>query len=145
MMAGAILEGATSDAARTIKTGQLQQSELATPPIELFKEKLCEHGGAFLKCDDIQFHVKKLTAYDDDLSIQIDEEGAIMPAQLFEIDQIGPGCVALVRVVYSYKFKTPFFASAFSNYPDNRRLHMSTSVFRTEPYAFKASDPDCVV
>lgn len=137
-----LLQGAVADAARTIRTGQLQSD---ADPLTAFKNKLCAHAAIFLDCDSIQYQVRKLDTFDDDLTPEVDEDGNMVPPDTFEVDQIQAGCVAMVRVTYRYQFVTPFFAQIFGNYSGNRRLQMATLVFQAEPYDFDVSDPTCSI
>ena len=74
LMANAsILEGASNDAARMIRTGQAQQSGDAE---EAFRDALCDHA-RIMDCDTFQYDVTVLDSFDeaggDDPSF--DEEG----------------------------------------------------------------------
>ncbi len=141
-VSGSLLEGAVADASRTIRTGQLQAN---ADPLTVFLDELCDHAGVFLDCDNFQYQVQKLDDFDDDLTPQIDADGNITPPDLFELDQITAGCMAMVRITYRFQFITPFFGDMWSNYSGNRRLQMATVVFQAEPYDFDVTDPTCSV
>lgn len=123
-----ILQGAVSDAARLIRTGQVQQS--GADPEQMFADELCR-AGLFLECDQIQYTVETLTAFADADAGQVDENGTLLNPQF---DPGGSREVVLIRAVYLYPFLTPLIGEFFSDYPGNTRLLMSTIVLETEPY-----------
>lgn len=140
---GSLLESAVQDAARLIKTGQLQQS--GGDPEQEFLDAICDRTGMLLDCDSLQYHVVKLDDFNDSSDPGMDSDGNMSPPELFQLNQITAGCVGLVRIVYPYQFLTPLFGRMWSNYPNNTRLHVSTVVFQTEPYDFEVTDPTCSV
>lgn len=129
--AGFVLQGAVSDAARLIRTGQVQQAE--ADPEDMFFEALCDHAGMLLNCDNLQYTVETLDNFADADDADLDENGGL------NNQQFDPGSardIVLIRVVYLYPLLTPLIGEFFSDYPENTKLLMSTIVLETEPYQF---------
>lgn len=131
--AGFVMQGAVSDAARLIRTGQIQQSEEGNPE-DLFYEALCDHAGMMLDCSRLQYTVEPLDAFANAEDFDLDEEGNLLDTQF---DPGGVRDVVMIRTVYRYRLLTPLIGEFFSNYPGNVRLLMSTIVLETEPYEFE--------
>lgn len=138
---GMLLESAVQDAARVIKTGQVQQS--SGDQLQDFLDAVCDRAGVLMNCDNIQYQLKKLNDFNDDLTPNVDDEANLQPPDLFQINQVTSGCVAMVRISYPYRFFTPFFGTIWGNYGGNKRLLMSTVVLQVEPYDVNVTDPTC--
>lgn len=127
-----MLNGAVYDAARMIRTGQAQQSG---DPETMFADALCDHAGLMLDCNNIEYQVEVLDNFDSaDLEPEVDEDGHMVDTPF---DAGGISDIVIVRVLYLYPLMTPFIGRFFSDYPDNRKLLMATTVFETEPYDFE--------
>lgn len=126
-----VLEGATYDAARMVRTGQVQQSGT---PEETFRTALCGHA-VILDCDAIQYTVTTLDSFGDaeDAGPTFDEDGN-MEEEDFIVG--GSGDIVMIRVSYLYEMMTPMLGTIFTNYPGRKRLMMATVVLQTEPYEF---------
>jgi Flp pilus assembly protein TadG len=128
-----LLEGATTQAARLIRTGQIQQS--GTPdPEGMFRTELCELAAILMACDDIQIEVMPMASYDDfeDMGPQFDEDGNLISSGF---SAGGSDDRVLVRVAYRYQMMTPFIGQLLAG-PSAERLFMSTIVLQSEPYDF---------
>lgn len=134
-----VMEGALASVTRQIRVGAIQSKGTIEEMEEEFAKVLCERAGIVANCDDIEYEVKKLDDFSADITTAVDDEGFLVDP-VFEADQITAGCVVLVRVAYKYKFMTPLIGSLWANYPDNKRLIMSTSVVKSEPFDFETSE-----
>lgn len=135
--AGFVLQGSVSDAARLIRTGQIQQSDSADPK-EIFREALCKQAGILLNCDNVEFEVQTLDHFSDaDTVPDVDESGKLTETP-FETG--GVSDIVLIRAIYLYPLMTPMIGQFFSDYPGNKKLLMSTVVLQTEPYDFEDDD-----
>ncbi len=136
--ASSLIEGATSSAARLIKTGQLQQMEDADPQ-EAFETALCDHASIFARCENLQFEVVQLDGFSDAANYQpeYDEDGNLV-SNGFSTG--GVNDIILVRTIYRYPLVLPFFQQVFSDGANGTRLIMSTVVFQTEPYDLQAEE-----
>lgn len=133
--AGAVLEGASADAARLIRTGQVQTS---VDPEETFAEKLCDEAVALLKCDDIQYEVIRIepNTFSDaeNYETEFDEDGNMVPGAFSTGNS---NDIVLVRAAYKYEFLTPFLGAMMTGDPNkNWLMHVSTVVIKAEPYDF---------
>lgn len=133
MANSSILEGATNDAARLIRTGQIQQS--TADPEETFRQALCSHA-VIMDCQKFQFHVTVLDdfAQANEETPLFDDEGNLEDQNF---DAGGSGAIVMIRVSYLYNLLTPVIGRFFSNFPGNRRMIMSTVIMQTEPYEFQ--------
>lgn len=133
--AATLLEGATSSAARLIRTGQLQQS--GGDPEALFRDAICNYATVLINCNDVVIEalpMESFASYDDMLPVY-DEDGN-MVSQGF--DAGGSNDRMLIRVSYRYTMLDPFVGMLLAG-PTNTRLFMSTIVLQTEPYEFEDS------
>lgn len=133
--AGLVLEGASADASRLIRTGQAQMSGA---PETMFSEALCDRSRTMLDCDRLQYEVIRVAgdrfgnagnrppAFDDD--------GNLIPQGF---DAGNSNDVIMVRTVYRYEFLTPFLGAMITGDAGrNWSTHMSTVVIKSEPYIF---------
>jgi hypothetical protein len=114
-----LMEGATSDAARQVRTGNIQQAE---EPLVLFKRTLCDNMFNVVKCDDLNINVK---AFGNTLK----SSGNFAPGSAGEL--------IVVRVSFKFSFVTPFLADILEASPnggDGTVLLVSNSAFRNEPF-----------
>lgn len=138
MFAGTfLLQGSVSEAARLIRTGQVQQS-VGGDPREIFRETLCAEARILLDCDRVQFDVRTIERFRDaGARAGIDEDGNLENTS-FEAG--GVSDIVIVRAAYLYPLMTPMIGRFFADYPNNRKLLLSTVVFQTEPYDFEDDD-----
>lgn len=126
-----VLDGATQDAARLVRTGQAQQSN--GNPEDVFADRLCEKASVLIDCGDLQFEVIEMPRFADfgSFGASFDKEGNL---QSRGFEPGGVNSVNLIRVIYRYKLATPMIAQFLSDGPNNTRLMISTVVLQTEPY-----------
>ncbi|MCC7304798.1 MAG: pilus assembly protein [Alphaproteobacteria bacterium] len=130
-----LLEGATSSAARLIRTGQLQQG--GGDPETQFRTALCNYATVLINCNDVIVEVQTLESFDDydEMQPQYDEDGNMISSGF---SAGGSNDKVLIRVAYRYTMLTPFIGPLLTG-PSNSRLFMSTIVLQTEPYQFEDS------
>lgn len=126
-----VLDGATQEAARMVRTGQIQQAR--GNPEEMFSDRLCEKASVLIDCGKLQYEVIEMPRFADfgGFPPSFDEDGNLEP------QGFGPGgvnSVNLVRVIYRHKLATPLIAQFLADGPGNTRLMISTVVLQTEPY-----------
>ncbi len=130
---GNLLEGAVADAARLVKTGQIQQSG---GDESTFRAALCESAPVIINCNDVEFEVVPVGSgsfFDvGGVSAQFDEDGAF---QGRGFDAGGVNDVMLIRAVYDYEIITPMIGYMMTGGEGTMRM-MSTIIFQTEPYEF---------
>lgn len=139
---GNILEGASQEAGRRIRTGQVQA---AGDPEQAFKDFLCANVSTIIKCEDIQYEV--IHVADDsfgsaeNMEPQFDEDGNLVPGS-FDVGNSSD--VILIRAHYKWEFVTPFIASMMTgSLTDNSVSHLTTVVLKTEPYCTSIIQTNC--
>lgn len=131
-LSASLLEGATNDAARLIRTGQMQES--GSSPEDAFNDALCSFAMAFVDCNDITVEVQQLTSFNDfsSMSPTFDGDGNLVSNG---VDIGGSSDRVLIRTAYRYNMMTPLVGPLLSG-GSGSKLFMSTIVFQTEPYDF---------
>lgn len=130
-----LLEGATTQAARTVKTGQLQQSGVGDVEGE-FRKTLCAAAPVLIKCEEIVIEARVMDSFSDfdDMLPTFDEDGNMVSSGF------DPGASSgrvLIRASYNYQAFTPLVGEMLWG-TDRRRLFISTIVMQIEPYDFAA-------
>lgn len=132
-----LLEYATSQGARMIRTGQVQQGGGE----DAFRDSVCDAVAitperGFIPCDEIQFQVQVLDdfAEAEDVDPPTFDEDGNLEDQSF--DAGGVNDIIMIRVAYRYEVLTPLMGTMLSNNNDNTRFMVSTTVLQTEPYEF---------
>ncbi len=133
--AGSVLEGASNDAARLIRTGAVQ---LSADPETTFNTELCDKVGAMLDCTKLQYEVIQMAdnsfATAADYTPTFDDEGNLVPAGFSAGNS---NDVVLIRAVYKYEFLTPYIGTMITgDMSRNWAVHMATVVLKAEPYRF---------
>ena len=139
LMLGAqsLLQSATSEATREIRTGKLQS---ASDEEEKFKEIICNKIDIMMDCgtdnDKIMVDVLDVNKFSDAKgnNAQFKPDGSF-ESQGFDLPDADS--TVLVRTVYLYPLKTPFIKDVFADGPNgDTRVFVSTNVIQTEPYEF---------
>ena len=146
---GTVLEGASTEAGRRIRTGQVAGvAEGLTDPQAIedaerqaFEDLLCDNVGIMMDCSLIQYEVIHMNAdtFADasNYEPEYDENGDLVPHPF----SVGGACdVIMIRAAYKWNFLTPFIstmltASSGVDYVS----HLSTVIIRTEPYDTSSS------
>ncbi|HAJ89575.1 MAG TPA: pilus assembly protein [Rhodospirillaceae bacterium] len=125
------LDAATNDAARLIRTGQVQQTN--GDPRQMFEDVLCGKVKGFIPCNAIQYEVITMDGFSDFASYpaSFDEDGNLQSAGF---DPGSVDDVVLIRAAYRYPLLTPLLGAAFADSPHNSKLMITTVVLETEPY-----------
>jgi len=131
-----LLEGATGQAARMVRTGQIQQASPDPAQQEqMFRDALCDFAVVLVDCNQVQLEVVRLTSFSDfgSMQPQIDENGEMISSGF---NAGGVNDVMLIRTAYRYNLMTPFISTLLGESGNNSRLFISTIVLQTEPYEF---------
>jgi len=134
--AGTMMEGATSSAARMIRTGQIQQGASDESGREAaFRQAFCNFATALIRCEDVVIEARQLTNFSDAGSegADYDEEGN-MESSGFETGDSNDK--VLIRTFYRYEFMTPFIGRLLGG-EDSAFDFTSTIILQTEPYEFE--------
>jgi Flp pilus assembly protein TadG len=127
-----VLDNAARDAARLIRTGQVQTSG---NPTSTFQTLLCNEVGSLIGCGSIIYQAKVLNDWSDAQTAMNtppvrDANGNYVSAGF------SPGTagqIMVVTVTYNYPFITPWIGGLVGG-STNTALMMSTVVFQNEPY-----------
>ena len=116
-----VLEGATADASRQIRTGVAQNSGA---PVAAFRDELCRGMNGVVDCADLRVSVRNFAQFRD---ANAAAEAGNNVGNAFAPGNAGDIIVA--TVTYKYDFITP----ALSNVLENQVIS-SSSAFRNEPF-----------
>lgn len=128
-----VLESATVQAARVIRTGQAQESG---DPLSTFTDTLCDKVDQVIDCSNLQFEVINPggTNFSDAVGAQpsFDGDGNLDSGGF---DPGGASEVVIIRVAYRFPFATPWLGNLLGG-ADASVLLLSTATVRNEPYEF---------
>lgn len=129
------LEFATLQAARQIRTGQIQQG--AGSPEDAFRQALCDAASFLIPCDAIAYEVQAMNDFSEANERpppEFDEEGNL-ETQSFDVG--GSSGVVLIRTIHRHPIMTPMMKPLLATGgSEDSFLATSTVVLRTEPYEF---------
>jgi Flp pilus assembly protein TadG len=124
-----VIEGATKEAARQIRTGQIQGSG---NPLTTFRNELCGALYNIIDCNEVLFHVQTFSSFQTvSMPLELDEDGEIVNTTFVPG---GSGAVTVVRAMYRWEFMTPFIAEVIPA-GFGGHLIVSTVAFQNEPYS----------
>jgi Flp pilus assembly protein TadG len=124
-----VLEAATREAARQVRTGVVQG---AADAASRFRTEFCPHLPATMACSRFYFDIRTFA----------DFAAITLPPVSFDADgvpqglQFAPGganSVIAVRVIHPYRFMTPWVGQLMGG-ADNTVPLIATAVMRAEPY-----------
>jgi len=128
------LETVTQNSARTILTGQTQNSGLTLAQFQ--QNVVCPQIPATLfNCNNIFIDVESYSSFENiALTSDIDSNGNF-PAVPLQFNPGGPGQVVVVRMFYKWPLYVTGFGYNVSNLAGgNQRLLYGTAAFQNEPY-----------
>lgn len=132
-VANSILQKATDDAARYIRTGQAQAVHMTQAQ---FRTYLCSRISTLLACDtNLQIDVRDYsTSYNSaTYTSPVGSDGNLDPT--FSQYNIGnAGDVILVRVFYQWSLMTPLISPLLKNEANGKRMLTATAAFTNEPF-----------
>ncbi len=119
---GTMLDIGVDEAARQIRTGQVQESD---NPLGTFNSILCARMSTMLPCSELIVDAKNFTSFSGTTDFAAPDAGVttFLPGSA--------GDIIVVRVAYPWNFNTPLVADAMTSYTGNI---VSSSVFRNEPF-----------
>lgn len=130
--ANQVLEDATTEFARLVRTGQAQGQKLTQA---MFRDELCKRIAVYLTCSDsnLLIDVQVLPAFGAvNLSWPINEDGVFQDEGQFNPG--GAGDTVVIRTFYQYPVWLPFVGATMSNLPNGKRLLSASAAFRNEPF-----------
>lgn len=127
-----VLQNATNDAARQIRTGQVTLSAMTK---DQFRQLICTKIGPLLHCDtNLQIDVENFPNFSAvALPSPVRADGTIDPA----LNNWAPGTacnIVLVRSFYTWTVATPLLTPFLVNAANNKHVLSAASAFRNEPF-----------
>lgn len=127
-----VLENATYDAARQIRTGQVALSAMNQSD---FRQLICKEVSPLLRCDaNLQIDVENFADFGSvAMPNPVRANGTLDPA----LSNWSPGTVCstvLVRSFYTWTVATPLLTPFLVNMGSSHHLMTAASAFRSEPY-----------
>ncbi|GAB5456805.1 MAG: hypothetical protein Hens2KO_30340 [Henriciella sp.] len=128
-----VLEHGASEAARAIRTGQLQQAGFDQAQ---FKSDICDELFGMLSCDSkLQLDVKTFADFAGTGSPDpIDPATGELATGTFGFSPGAQNEIVVVRVFYEWDLIVPVMSAPLANMSANRRLLQATIAFRNEPF-----------
>ena len=129
-----VVENATLQAARTIRTGQLQGSVDPAQAQNQYHTEVCNRIKVIADCTRLDVDVRTLQSFGSGLpNLPIKSDGEFDDNAL-EFDPGEAGDIILVRSYYRFQFYFPDFGQNPSNMKNNQYLITSTTAFKNEPF-----------
>lgn len=124
------LESAVHDAARQIRTGNVQEG--ADPLVE-FTNIMCGALVVAVACDSrLVVDVRPFDSFSSVTFVPYVDENGEASGNMFSPG--GAGDIVLVRVVYNWEMMTPFLGALMSDGGNGRRTIAAAAAFRNEPF-----------
>ncbi len=127
-----VLQNATNDAAREIRTGQVALGSVTQAQ---FRTMVCNKVAPILKCDSrLQIDVETFPSFSSvTLTNPVRADGTLDPS----LNNWQPGTVCsivLVRAFYTWDVVTPILTPFLVNMASDQHLLAAAAAFRNEPY-----------
>lgn len=127
-----VLQNATSDVARQIRTGQVSVNGITQTQ---FRTMICNKIAPLLACDSkLQIDVQTFSDFGSaGITNPLNASGGLDPA----LSHWSPGTVCsivLVRSFYAWKVATPFLTPFLVNMSNSNHLLTAAAAFRNEPF-----------
>lgn len=135
-LATQVLESAVHDAARQIRTGQIQS---AGGGIESFRSMVCGRlYGLFADCNQLFVDVTEVTDFTSATAAPPVDPNCLTACEWTQVERWVPGDggkVILVQVYYRYPVIVQFGPLGMANMADGTRLMGTATVFLNEPFS----------
>ncbi|MGJ3231051.1 MAG: TadE/TadG family type IV pilus assembly protein [Oceanicaulis sp.] len=129
--ATAVIEDAVAEAARDIRTGELQTAGQTEAD---FRAVICERINTIADCGRLRVDVRTFENFTGaDMGAPIGDDGELEDDG-FTFEPGEAGDVVVVRVFYDWQLLGPGFLNGLSNMSGNRRLISAATAFRNEPF-----------
>jgi len=126
-----MLEKATADGARLIRTGQVQAQNMTAIQ---FHDYICTQVSPLLSCgSNLQVDVESFSNFNS-MAIGNPIQGGVLDPNLNKFSVGASGDIVLVRAFYTWDIITPLLKPFFANLSNGQRLLTSTATFRNEPF-----------
>jgi Flp pilus assembly protein TadG len=126
-----VLEKATLDAARLVRTGQVQTGNMTQ---QQFHDYICGEISPLLPCSGLQVDVEAFDSFDDVVITPPIDANGNLDTDLTNYATGHAGDIVLVRTFYTWNIVTPLISPLLANLSNGKRLLTSTAAFRNEPF-----------
>lgn len=126
------LESALNNAARLVRTGQVQGGMTAGQ----FKTQVCNGTYSLVNCSNLNVDVNVFNSFDDGTNLPplLDENGELVDNSVFNTGT--RESIIVIRTTYVYDIINPMGeAIQLSNYGDNQYLQVHIVAFKNEPFS----------
>lgn len=130
--ANQVLEDATTEFARLIRTGQAQTGGLTQAN---FRQQFCDRIKVFMTCDgtNLLIDIQVLPSFGAvSLDWPVDQNGLFKGAGQYSLGTKEQ--TVLVRAFYQYRVWMPYVGAALTTLPNGKRLLAASAAFRNEPF-----------
>lgn len=125
------MEHGIAEAARRIRTGELQESGASA---ESFKKLICDNTFGILDCGNrLKVDVRVFDDFDSAKGEDPLKDGAVDDSKL-SFDAGEGSDIVLARVFYEWQIITPMLGKPMSNMDGDKRLLQASVAFRNEPF-----------
>ena len=127
-----VLQNATNDAARLIRTGQVAGANMTAAQ---FRTAICNEITPVLACDaNLQIDVEAFSNFSSaGYANPLTSSNTLDP----DLNNFAPGgvcSVVLLRTFYTWSVVTPLLTPFMTNMANNKHLLSATAAFRNEPF-----------
>jgi Flp pilus assembly protein TadG len=127
---GEVLQTAVADSSRLIMTGQATSTNYDKTK---FKIEICGRVPTLFDCQNLlQVDVQSSNSFPSSVPSPI--VNGQLDSTSFGFDPGGPSQIVMVRAAMAYPVWLPIIGLGMANLDNNKRLIMSSAVFRNEPY-----------
>jgi Flp pilus assembly protein TadG len=133
-----LLQSATDDAARLIRTGQVASSSMTQTE---FRQYICDKVSALMSCDsNLLIDVESYSTFASTSYTSALNSDGTLDTDALNNYSIGDVCsVVLVRTFYTWSVATPLLTTFLVNMANDMHLLSSAAAFRNEPYSTSVS------
>lgn len=124
-----VLQTATTQASRSIMTGQAQTQNLSAAQ---FQQSVCTAATSLFTCGNIYVNVQKFSSFGSASMLNPLSNGNFNSSMTYNAG--GPGDIIVVQTFYQWPVFLGPLGLNLSNMNGNYRLLQATAVFRNEPY-----------
>ena len=135
--AQSVLQNATNDAARLIRTGQVAAASMTQTQ---FRTYICNEISPLLACDaNLQIDVESYSSFSSVTYTSALTSSNTLNTNLANYS-VGAACsIVLVRTFYTWNVVTPLLTTFMVNMANSQHLLTAAAAFRNEPYTTAVS------
>lgn len=125
------LENAVEQAARMIRTGQIQMGGFSA---SAFKTKVCDQAAGFMDCNKLRVDVRSFGTFGGVTPPNAFDANGNLKANFEQFSAGNGGDVVLVTVYYEWDLVAKIPGVGLGNMPSGARLIQASVAFKNEPF-----------